>query len=75
MSKTTTKEGIPNGVKLEVTALIDQDMWVELQKQGWTDRHLIMAIKKSITFIKTVSGDLSHVPLFDIMSVELLKYY
>ncbi|KKN07681.1 hypothetical protein LCGC14_1064540 [marine sediment metagenome] len=75
MTTKTTKAKIPDGVKLEVTALIDHDMWAELQKQGWTDKDLEGAIKKSITFRNTVSGDLSHVPLFDIMSVELLKYY
>lgn len=65
----------PNGVKLEVTALIDQDMWAELQEQGWTEKDIGKAIKKSITFNKVACGVMPKVPLFDIMSVDLLKYY
>lgn len=65
----------PSGVKLEVTALIDQDMWEELKAKGWTADDMGEAIKKSITFKSIVGDSLSQVPLHDIMKVELLKYY
>ena len=75
MAETTFKEGTPNGVKLEVTALIDKDIWAELQAQGYTEKDIVEGIKKSITFHNTVGGVLPRVPLLDIMGVDLLKYY
>ncbi len=65
----------PNGAKLEVVILIDQDKWAELKAQGCTDRDIEKAIEKSITFTKTVSGVIPSPPVFDIESATLLKYY
>ena len=69
------KAEAPNGVKLEVTALIDRDMWAILRNQGFSEKDLIETIKKSITFNRTACGVTPKVPLFDIMDVDLLKYY
>jgi len=74
-TKTTNKETAPNGAKLEVLILIDQDKWDELVEQGYSDRDIHKAIEKSITFTKTVSGLIPTPPVFDIESVALLKYY
>jgi len=73
MTKTDYKEPAPSGVKLEVTALIDRDLWAELSAQGYTENDFNEAIKKSITFNKI--GKKFRIPLFDILEVELLKYY
>ena len=50
-------------------------MWAILRNQGFSEKDLIEAIKKSITFNKTACGVTPKVPLFDIMDVDLLKYY
>jgi len=75
MSKADLQEGLPSGVKLEATFLIDQEMWLELKGEGWSDKDLAEAIKKSITFKGGVGGALGKVPLSDVMDVELVKYY
>ena len=75
MSKTDLQEGLPSGVKVEATFLIDQKMWLELKSQGWSDKDLADAIKKSVTFKGVVGGALGKVPLTDIFEVDLVKYY
>lgn len=75
MSKTSLQEGIPSGVTLSVTLLIDQHLWLELKDEGWSDKDLADAIKKSITFKGTVGGAMSRVPLSDIFEVDLVGYY
>lgn len=75
MSKIDLQEGLPSGVKLEATFLIDQKMWMELKSEGWSDKDLADAIKKSITFKGTVGGALGKVPLSDVFEVDLVKYY
>lgn len=75
MVETTFKEVPPSGVKLEVTAIIDQKVWAELQNQGWTEKDITKAIKNSITFKDIVGGGIPKVPLWGIIEVELLKYY
>jgi len=74
-TKTTNKEPAPNGAKLEVIILIDQDKWNELVEQGYSEVDIQKAIEKSITFTNTVSGVIPTPPVFDIMSATLLKYY
>ena len=68
-------ETAPNGVKLEVTALIDRDLWADLKKQGYSDDEISKSIEKSITLRDIVSGAVSRPPVFDMMEVNLLKYY
>lgn len=74
-TKTTNKEPAPNGAKLEVTILIDQDKWNELAEQGYSDVDLQKAIELSITFKDSVFGIIPSPPVFDVESVTLLKYY
>jgi hypothetical protein len=74
-TKTTNKEPTPNGAKLEVLILIDQDKWDELVEDGYSDKEIQKAIEKSITFTNTVSGIIPTPPVFDIESATLLKYY
>ncbi len=69
------RESTPNGAKLEVTVLIDQDKWEELRAQGYSDKDLQKAIEKSITVKDTVGGAIVSPPVLDIDSVTLLKYY
>jgi hypothetical protein len=68
-------EPAPNGAKLEILILIDQDKWNELKAQGYSDTDLQKAIEKSITFRDTVGGLIPTPPVFDIESATLLKYY
>ena len=60
-----------NGAKLIVTVLIDNDQVDELKTQGFSDKDIEFAIKKSITL--TASN--MRQPVRDIESVELIKYY
>ncbi len=70
-TKTTNKEPTPNGAKLEVTILIDQDMWDELVSQGYSEHDLHKMIEKSICLDRI--GE-PHLPVFDIEDVTLLRY-
>lgn len=68
-------EEAPSGVKLEVTMLVDRDMWAILRNQGFSEEALGEAVKKSITFKDIVGGIVPKVPLSEIYSVDLIKYY
>lgn len=72
---TETKIKAPAGAKLEVTVLIDQDLWDELKEQGCSDADIKKSIEKSITFTDTVHGNITTPPVFYVESATLQKYY
>jgi hypothetical protein len=74
-TEVTNKNEAPNGVKLEVVVLIDQDKWGELKAQGYSDKDIQRAVEKSITLTHEVSGIIPTSPVWDIESVTTLKYY
>lgn len=64
-----------NGATLQVTVLVDPDLYNELVKEGWSEDTIEQAIKDSITLTKEVPGAITFTPVSDIMSVDLQKYY
>jgi hypothetical protein len=65
----------PSGVKLEVTLLIDQDLWQEIEAEGWSDQDIAKVMKQAVTVNHGIRGALPRVPVNDIMEVNLIKYY
>jgi len=60
----------PKSVRLEVTAIIDPDLWDEMQAQGMTSPDLEKAIVKSLTLREPNVSK----PVMDIENVRLLGY-
>ena len=60
-----------NGAKLTVIVQIDNDKIQELKAQGYSDKEIENAVKRSITLTDINMRQ----PVFDIESVELVKYY
>jgi adenine deaminase len=60
-----------NKATIKVTLLIDDDKVKELTKQGYSDKDIARAITTSIR-LKDIPF---NKPVYDIESIELLKYY
>ncbi len=60
----------PNGVKLEVTALIDEKVWEQMKNQGMPEKDMQKAIEKQITL-----EDNGWRLLVDLDQVIFQKYY